>query len=196
MRPSHLLFIFAMVAGCGDSTPAEDLSVPADMATPDLAMPDLKMVGPDMAQPPVCATKVDRGDAGASQIFMCGVGSCADDEFCCVTGATGGNPSGACNKCCSGGTLPVQCRNPDDCNGNPCCITINGTTPHDVSCTASKTACVPMAGLTNTSTRGCRSDADCTSGPVTTTLNQCCTLMGQKACLNTQIAGLIGASCP
>jgi len=193
------LVLLTLIAGCGEGSDAPDLAAPDMTAIPDMTVNDLKPP-PDLFTPPICAPTADRGDAGASMYFMCGGMACAANQYCCATGVGGGGtPTGTCNTCCQGANvLPVQCSHPGHCGEKPCCVTLEGMTPHDVSCKTSNSECPPMVSLTGgtSQTRGCRTNADCTIGAPGTMLNECCTVMGQKSCLNSQLAGFIGATCP
>jgi hypothetical protein len=184
MRRTVLLFV---LAACGGNTPS---------STPDLKagiQPDLREPLPDL-RPAI--TDLATGRA-TSDGFLCGSQSCSGGSLCCVTGTT---PT--CASSCPDGGFVAQCRSPDDCGGNPCCVNVDpGYVIHNVSCTDSPTACPPAINVSNGSgqERGCRVDSDCTSGAPSTMLPDCCTNTGtmQHTCFNKLYVGLVmGFTCP
>jgi hypothetical protein len=156
---------------------------------------------PDFSTPPDLA--------GA---FVCGtMGVCGSGNICCVFATTGGQASGACvpNGSCMGDMgVPVECRAPANCGGNPCCVTIANGVPSNVSCTTSMTACQIMytfggsTGIMSGTTRLCTAGADCTAGEPTTQYPDCCSaMMGgvtQQFCFAKNLAALSGGkvTCP
>jgi hypothetical protein len=122
--------------------------------------------------------------------------SCGAGTVCCVTGTTP-----ACAASCPSGFV-AQCRGPENCGGNPCCINVTaGWKVHDVSCTTALTDCPPMIDLTAGSgqNRACHTDGDCTVGAPKTNLPNCCTntMTAQHVCFNAGAVGFIqGFTCP
>src|SRR5439155_15912195 len=88
---------------------------------------------PDLAQPTDLA--------GA---FVCGDRVCMGGTVCCVSAGAGGAAMGTCQATCGDGGVPVSCRGPDNCSGNPCCVTIANNAPQMVACTDSPSACPTM----------------------------------------------------
>ncbi len=119
--------------------------------------------------------------------FVCGSATCGPSQKCCVL-----NSQPTCSSSCPDGGFEAQCKGPDNCGGNPCCITIgSGFTPQGVICTTSPSACVPSVSLQTQSgmDRACHVDADCTSGVPTNPppqLPDCCTntMTMQHVCFN------------
>jgi hypothetical protein len=141
----------------------------------------------DMAQPPDLA--------GA---FQCGSTFCPATEKCCVIGMT---PT--CAASCPGDMgFVAECKGPENCSGNPCCITIgSGFTVQDVKCTTSASACPPMVNVQTQSgmDRACKVDADCTAGVSMPQLPDCCTntQTAQKVCFSkTYVQFVQGWTCP
>ncbi|HTS81678.1 MAG TPA: hypothetical protein VMH40_13850 [Myxococcaceae bacterium] len=88
-----------------------------------------------------------------------------------------------------GSTPPVpgfECLAPQDCGGSPCCWS-HSILAERSSCTSSPGACVPVLGVDTITTRLCQTDADCTSGGISTTLSHCCQRpeVPNRACLDT-----------
>jgi hypothetical protein len=138
--------------------------------------------------------------------LACGSATCAPTQVCCVSVADGGVATGeacAAPGSCTGG-YPIQCRGPEQCGGNPCCLNINTGAPTGISCTSAATECKPALDVfTRTGkTRLCHVDADCTAGAQGTILNACCTGkqggLTQQFCFSKTLADLsMGAvTCP
>jgi hypothetical protein len=130
--------------------------------------------------------------------FQCGNTFCPPNQKCCVTGMT---PT--CMTACPGdGGFVAECREPANCGGNPCCITIgSGFMVQSVMCGASPTACPPMIDVMKGSgvDRACKVDADCTSGVQNPQLPDCCTntQTAQKVCFNKSYVQFVqGWTCP
>jgi hypothetical protein len=185
-----------IVAGCGESglTGGDDLgggndltASADDMRPPDLATPR------DM-------TYVLRQDGGPVQ---CGNMTCGGATKCCIeTRLDGGNAGQTyCAATCNQGSISVECRNPSQCGGNPCCVQLQGQNIRDVQCEDMITDCFPQFDFNTFSgqTRLCEFDADCTAGAPSTQLNRCCEVMQQgqrqKLCLSTSLAAFAQANC-
>jgi hypothetical protein len=166
-----LTFVFAAV-GCGSSSGpgggnggnGGNGGGAADMAIPVV----------DLAPPPPDLTNA----------FMCGSTTCGPGQQCCVTNATP-----MCATSCPDGGFTAECKGPENCGGNPCCITIgNGFQVKSVACTQAASACPPMIMLQTQSgqDRACKVDADCTSGVAMPQLPDCCTnkMTMQHVCFN------------
>lgn len=173
-----LALVFVFVLGCGSSpTPAgtgDDMSF--SNALGDLLRPapsDL-VSGADIAYNPPT-------DGGP---FQCGNVSCGNGTRCCVF-----NGAPMCATSCPDGGFTAECKGPENCGGNPCCITIgSGFQVQSVTCTMHPTDCPPMVSATTQSgmDRACRVDGDCTSGVMNASLPDCCTnkMTSQKTCFN------------
>jgi len=179
-----------LLAACGGGASGPD-GAAADLSIPAPAR-DLAMALPDLRQP------VDL--AG----FSCGTQSCGPGTFCCVTQGPG-VPQGSCAASCADGGVPVQCRTPADCSGNPCCLTLKNNNPESVLCGHGASDCDTMFSGSGSSasgtTRLCRNGADCTAGIPNTNFPDCCTTMrqgiSQQFCFNAQLVGLTtGVTCP
>jgi len=85
---------------------------------------------------------------------------------------------------CSSGP-PGECQGPQDCGGNPCCWTVVDVMDRGTICESAPSACVPVLGVDTLTTRLCQTDADCTSGGISTALTHCCqeSTHSFKACL-------------
>ena len=71
--------------------------------------------------------------------------------------------------------MKMECEEPEQCGGNPCCW--SGSIDPDEHGTSGSTApgaCVPAFGVDSFVTRTCHTDADCTSGGVSTEAIHCC----------------------
>ncbi|MDB4965437.1 MAG: hypothetical protein JWN44_1126 [Myxococcales bacterium] len=141
----------------------------------------------DMAQPQDLANA-----------FMCGSTYCPPNQKCCVNGMT---PT--CATSCPGdGGFVAECKGPENCGGNPCCITIgSGFMIQDVVCTTSPSACPPMVNVQTQSgmDRACKVDTDCTAGVSMPSLPDCCTntMTAQKVCFNKSYTQFVqGWTCP
>jgi hypothetical protein len=79
-----------------------------------------------------------------------------------------------------------ECEGPGDCGGNPCCWSVVNVNDQGTACEAAPSACVPVMGVDTLTTRVCQTDADCTSGGISTTLTHCCPATSHpfKACLS------------
>jgi hypothetical protein len=130
-----------------------------------------------------------------------GAMTCPMGTVCCVTA---GVPSCA-TTCGADGGFIAACRNPNDCSGNPCCITSsNGYHVDSVLCAQSPSECVPQVDPQSGAgkDRGCSSSADCTAGAAPDMMLQlpdCCTntSTNQKICFNKLLLGLVsGFTCP
>lgn len=183
------LFAFALGCGGGDK-PAADLggtggNAAADLAGP-AATPDLGHAGDLAYLPPT--------DGGG---FQCGNMTCGGGTRCCVQGTTP-----MCMTSCPDGGFIAECDGPEDCGGNPCCITINaGFSVGGVLCGASATDCPPAVDPNTQSgkDRACHVDGDCAAGAPGTMLPDCCTnsATGQHVCFNKSLVGLVpGWTCP
>lgn len=141
----------------------------------------------DMAQP-----------ADLAGAFMCGSTFCPPSQKCCVNGMT---PTCA-DSCATDGGFVAECKGPENCGGNPCCITIgSGFTVQSVMCTTSASACPPMVNVQTQSgmDRACKVDADCTAGVAMPQLPDCCTntQTAQKVCFSkTYLQFVQGWTCP
>jgi hypothetical protein len=175
MGPMRILFVTLLLAGCGSgSTNNGDGGGGGggDSSVPQDLMPP--------------------GDA-----FLCGNTWCTGGTVCCVTGMT---PT--CMNGCPDGGFVAACKGPENCSGNPCCITNgSGFSIHDVTCGTAQTSCPPnvdaMSGTGQD--RACHTNADCTSGAPGTNLPDCCTntSTGQHVCFNSGLVGLVsGFTCP
>jgi len=78
-----------------------------------------------------------------------------------------------------------ECQGPQDCGGLPCCWRVVNVTDEGTACQPAQNACVPRLGVDTLTTRLCQTDADCTSGGITTALARCCQESTHpfKACL-------------
>jgi len=166
--------ILLVAAACGSSSPgpgtggngAGDLAVAAPIA--------------DLAPPPPDLTHA----------FMCGSTVCSGGTKCCVV-----NGAPTCSTSCPDGGFSAECKGPEDCSGNPCCITVgSGFTVQGVACTTSPSACPPAINPQTQSgmDRACHVSADCISGlPAMPqpSLPDCCTNVatGQRVCFNKNI---------
>lgn len=191
MRKTMAAAAILLAAGCGSGNPimTDDGGNPADFAG--------MMSLPDLSRPP----------ADLAGAFVCGTsGVCMNGTVCCVS-AGGGGATGSCQATCGDGGVPVQCRGPDNCGGDPCCVTIMNNVPTMVSCTAAADACKTMytfngAMIQSGQTRLCHLDGDCTSGDSSTQYPNCCTGMmngvSQQFCFSMQLAALSGGvvTCP
>lgn len=83
------------------------------------------------------------------------------------------------------GCSKLECEGPGECGGNPCCWSSNVEPDDDrTSCSTAPDACVPGFGIDSFVTRACRTDADCTSGGISTAATHCCPCgQGFLACL-------------
>jgi hypothetical protein len=173
---------------------------------PDLSMavkpPDLAAPIPDLTMSPIVdmARPIPTDDGGP----MCGPMTCQKGDVCCVT-RTMGQLSGSCMSSCPDAAFTVQCDGPENCGGNPCCVSVAfmGFTPvfNDISCSQSPMDCQPVFNLgMNGQTRLCHTNADCTNGAPNSGANTCCTatFMGvtSQLCLPAQAAGFMGITCP
>jgi len=128
--------------------------------------------------------------------FLCGTAWCTGGTVCCVTGMT---PT--CSTSCADGGFVAQCKGPEHCGGNPCCITVSsGFTVHDVTCGTAPTDCPPNINAQTGAgqDRACHVDGDCTSGAPNTNLPDCCTNTStqQHICFNKQLVGVVsGFTC-
>ena len=87
-----------------------------------------------------------------------------------------------------GGCSKLECQEPGECGGNPCCWSHNVEPSSEMtSCSAAPDACVPGFGIDSGATRTCRTDADCTSGDISTEFTHCCGIPDRpfQACLKT-----------
>lgn len=161
--------LILLVAGCGDKGTTDDMMSTEDMS---VAM-DLTMPG-DMTMMTIYdLTYFHEVDGGGPS---CGPTTCSPGQFCCVSGLGGGTPSATCESSCGDAGLAIQCSGPAQCGGNPCCLTLSGTTPNDIVCTSSASACPAMFQLGGDSqTRACKYDGDCTAGLTGTQMyGDCC----------------------
>ncbi|HZS38424.1 MAG TPA: hypothetical protein VFF06_16430 [Polyangia bacterium] len=186
------LCALVLAAGCGSSNPTftDDAGNTLDLSQ--------NMSLPDLSQPPSDL-------AGA---FVCGSqGVCMGGTVCCVSAGAGGQPSGVCQASCGDAGVPVSCRGPDNCGGDPCCVTIANNVPQSVACTSAPTACPTMytfsgSMISSGQTRLCHTNNDCTSGLSNTQYPDCCTaMMGgvtQQFCFSAGLASLSGGkvTCP
>jgi hypothetical protein len=134
--------------------------------------------------------------------FPCGsTPFCLPGTKCCVTANVP-----ACTASCTGG-MPVECRGPDYCGGNPCCLTLDHNQPTSVVCTDNASACPENFTLNSGTqvsgtTRLCNLDGDCSAGLASTTYPDCCTAqmgaLSQKICFNKGYVSLTGGTitCP
>jgi hypothetical protein len=181
-----------LLVGCG----TDSLSPTPDLASPplDLAPSPLPSPPMDLAPPPGDLAYAPLVDGGG---FKCGTASCGGGNVCCVVGTTP-----MCQSSCPDGGFVAQCRGPQDCGGNPCCVTLqNNYSIHDVSCAHAQTDCVPSVDTTTGSgqDRACNVDGDCTAGAPGTNLPNCCTnsSTGQHVCFNRLALVLVpGFTCP
>jgi hypothetical protein len=191
MRALALSALVLCATGCdtSDAPPSSVLDLlpaPAPDLAPASTSSDLAMASGDLAYTPP-----------AGQPFVCDTMTCGSGTVCCVTGTTP-----ACVGSCPSGSFVAQCRGPENCGGNPCCINVSaGWKVHDVTCSAALTDCPPAIDLTTGSgqNRACHVDADCTVGAPKTTLSNCCTntTTGQHVCFNAGAVGFIqGFTCP
>jgi hypothetical protein len=184
-RASSLLCIGVFVFGCGSSSSSPPTS--QDMATGTGGVGGGSggsgsgggtggVAAGDMAQP-----------SGGGTPFRCGNMTCGAGTSCCVS-----NGVAACAASCPGGFV-AECSGPDNCGGNPCCVTVSPKfMVHDVSCTHAAGDCVPNFDLTTQSgqDRGCHTSADCTAGTnvdmSALMLFDCCTHIpsSQHVCFN------------
>jgi hypothetical protein len=131
--------------------------------------------------------------------FMCSTHSggpvCTGGMQCCVV-----NAQPTCVSSCPDGGFTVQCRGPQNCGGNPCCVTTVGFVPQLVVCTTHPTDCQPNVAISGDGMdRGCNVDSDCTSGVSNPSLPDCCTntMTMQKVCFNKGLLGVVsGWTCP
>lgn len=187
-----------------------DLARPADLSISDLSIPpprpdltrparDLTMPRPDDLAGPRDLYYVTPVDASG---FACGSQTCAVGQQCCVSRGQGGATLACMPSCPDGGVTQISCDGPGTCGGNPCCISGGAGGFGSVACKSAPTECVPAIDFQSMAltTRLCQADGDCTAGGVQTMLNRCCRLSFQgftgRVCLNPQIGGLLGATCP
>ena len=154
--------LILLIAGCGDKGTTDDMMSPDDLS---VAM-DMTMPTGDMTMMTIYDLTYFHEVDGPGP--ACGNMNCAPGQFCCVTGAGGGgSPMATCESSCGDAGLAIQCSGPAQCGGDPCCLTLEGTTPKDITCTNSASACPAMfqlsGGGTN-QTRACHYDGDCTAG--------------------------------
>jgi hypothetical protein len=146
------------------------------------AVEDMAM-GPDLANAFMCST-----GSGSGPICMGGM-------QCCVV-----NSMPSCMGSCPDGGFTAQCRGPQNCQGNPCCVTTTAFVPQSVVCTSHPTDCQPNVNTSGTGMdRGCNVDGDCTSGVTNPSLPDCCTntMTMQKVCFNKNYLGIVtGWTCP
>jgi hypothetical protein len=151
------LGLILLVAGCGDKGTTDDMMSTEDMS----AAMDLTMPSGDMTMAPNYDLTYFHEVDGSGP--ACGnTTTCSPGQFCCVSGS-----GASCEASCGDAGLAVQCSGPAQCGGNPCCLTLQGTTPQDISCTSSASACPAMFQLTGggtNQTRACKYDGDCTAG--------------------------------
>jgi hypothetical protein len=176
------LLLAILLVACGSSSgPGSDGgNNPTDMGPHDFAHP------PDLID-----------------TFVCGSVVCGAGTECCGS-ASGSTVSAMCETKCADGGVPVACSSPQHCGGNPCCLSLKGTTPTGTACTASATACPPMfsAGATaSNQTRVCRNAADCTNGDPSTNYPDCCSItqngVTAQVCFSKPLQGLVpGMTCP
>jgi hypothetical protein len=111
---------------------------------------------------------------------------------------TGTTP--ACATSCGDGGFVAQCSGPENCGGNPCCITTVKFAVHDVSCGTSASSCSPSVDAMGTGQdRACHVSADCTASAPGTNLPDCCTntTTMQHVCFNKGLVGVVmGFTCP
>ncbi len=178
------------LAACG-STP--DLSIP-DGGNPPGSDLSVQQPTPDLSPPPDLAG-----------VFVCGNVICGAGTTCCV-GSTGNGLTASCAATCPSMTVPVDCRVPENCGGNPCCLTLNMNAPQSVMCESTPSGCpgnLTFGGNTiSGTTRLCTKSADCTASDNNTNYPDCCstTQMGvtQQFCFSSGIAALSGGAitCP
>lgn len=132
------------------------------------------------------------------QTFTCGGAVCGSGTRCCVTTSDGGVLAGCATGCDDGGVW-VACVGPQQCGGNPCCATYEGTVNADVSCRQLPFQCTPALSPDGGQTRLCNGDSDCTDG-VFTELGECCTEtipIRRRICFNSIRADSVpGMTCP
>jgi hypothetical protein len=80
----------------------------------DLTMPDLKTDPPDLSEPPPVVG------------VPCGMMTCMDPQYCCVSLTQRGCEDPG-NLSCAGGKQ-IACDGPEDCQNGACCSALNGTT--------------------------------------------------------------------
>lgn len=207
MRAIMACSIALFAAGCGSgglsTGGGSDLAVAPDLArAPDLATP------PDMASPPPVADLAVPSDLSQTPPYdaagvACGMQTCGGKQKCCVM-LKGMMAMPMCMDSCPDGDFTVACDGPEDCKGNPCCVSINNAMIDGAGaqCTMQPDSCPPKVDIQSRSgmDRLCHIDADCTAGAPNTQLPSCCTLMqnGNAAhvCLSKIFAQFLGATCP
>jgi hypothetical protein len=110
-----------------------------------------------------------------------------------------------CASSCPDGGFTAECKGPENCGGDPCCITIgSGFNVQSVACATSASGCAPAinAATQSGTDRACHVDADCIAGLPTMPAPQlpdCCTngATGQHVCFNKSLLGVVqGWTCP
>jgi hypothetical protein len=137
--------------------------------------------------------------ADLANAFMCssqpGGPICMGGMQCCVV-----NSMPMCMGSCPDGGFTAQCRGPQNCQGNPCCVTTTSFVVQSVVCTSHASDCQPNVNTMGTGMdRACNVDGDCTSGVTNPSLPDCCTntMTMQKVCFNRNYLGIVsGWTCP
>jgi hypothetical protein len=187
MRDAWKVAALLLVAGCSSGNPLMTVDAGVDLASP--AQTDLAQPAPtDLA---MTMTSVDAGP------FLCGTMTCGTGNVCCVSAGAGGAPMGTCLPSCGDLGVPVECRGPQNCNGDPCCLSLDNNVPTGVVCETTADGCSTMftfgGNKLTGSTRLCNSASDCTAGITNPQYPDCCQTVQngvtQKFCFSSGLAG-------